>query len=227
MLGYDMLPANRQLLLDLQFREYSGLSAFDHSKAHHELTLHGTPVWRQLPNDLDYLDFEAGNPDWLDCPAGATADLDFTAGAFTLALWLNCESVGFRYLMCRGLTDTDGWEWAVDPNSALGFRSNQAGAHQGTTSANGVVTIGAWRFLAMTRSGAVVRPYVDGVARLGTAGTHINPLTSARELHVGIADSEAAGFLDGAIWRPRIWARALMAQEIARIFNAERGLFGV
>ena len=226
---YDQLPWNRQLLLDLQFREYDGTMAFDHARPHHPLTFHGTPTWRFNANGLTYLDFEALTPDWLDSDALSSVDLDFTAGDFTLATWLSFESVGFRYLMCRGLTDTDGWEWAIDTDSALWLRTNQAGvgAHQDTTSAIGAIPLTTFTLAVTVRDGASVVHYVNGALSLGTAGTHVNPVTSARELHIGIADSEAAGFFDGILWRPRIWSGALSAAQIASIYRVERGMLGV
>jgi len=227
MVLYDVLPWNQQLLLDLQMREYSGAVTYDHARPHHVMAFHGTPTWRQTPTDLNYLDFEAGTPDWLDCGAAPTADLDFVAGAFTLAAWINYESVGFRYLMVRGLTDTDGWEWAIDTNSALWLRTNQAGAHQDTTSASGVIPIGAWVFAATTRSGAAVAHYLNGLPSAGAAGAHVNPVTANRELHVGINNAESAGWFDGALWRPRIWTGALSAARIAAIYRNERGMLGV
>lgn len=227
-LAYDMLPWNRRLVLDLQMREQEGaIYTYDHSKAHHLLAMNGTPTWRQTADDLSYLDFEAGTPDFLDCAGADTADLNFTSHDFTLACWIAYESVGFRYLLCRGLTDTDGWEWALTTDSELWLRTNQAGAHQDTTSA-AVIPLTTWTFLATVRDGAAVQHYINGAPSNGTAGTHVNPLTSARELHVGIADSEAAGFYDGGLWRPRIWAaRALTAAEVKQVYQVERGLLGV
>ena len=224
---YDELPTNRQLLLDLQMREYSGTVTLDHSKAHHPLTFHGTPTWRQNAYDLNYLDFEAGTPDWLDCSALGTADLDFTSGEFTLATWLSYESVGFRYLMCRGLTDTDGWEWAITTDYELWLRTNQAGAHQDTESAAGAIPLTTFTFACTVRDGASVVHYINGLPSLGTAGTHVNPLTSARELHIGLNDAESAGWFDGILWRPRIWSGALTAADVASIYRLERGMLGV
>ena len=224
---YDVLPWNRQLLLDLQMREYVGTVTYCHAKPHHTLTFHGTPTWAANANGLNYIDFEAGTPDWLDCPGAATTGMDFTSGAFTLAAWINYESVGFRYLLCRGLADTDGWEWAIDTDSALWLETNQAGAHQHTTSAVGSIPLATWTHVATVRSGAAVTHYVNGALSLGTAGTHVNPLTSARELHVGINDAEGAGFFDGILWRPRVWSGALTVAQIQAMYRIERGMLGV
>lgn len=224
---YDNLAWNRRLILDLQMREYSGVVTYSHAKPHNTLTFHGTPTWTQTATALNYIDFEAATPDWLDASGAATAAANFTSEAFTLAAWVNYESVGFRYLLVRGLTDTDGWEWAINTDSAVWLRTNQAGAHQDTVSANTVVPLATWTFLVTTRSGAAVQHYINGVLSLGTAGTHINPLTSARELHVGINDAEAAGWYDGGLWRPRIWSGALSTRQIRAMYEIERGMLEV
>ena len=224
---YDKFAYNRQLLLDLQTREFTGTLTYDHARPHHIMTLHGTPTWTQAASDLNYLDYDSAHPDFLDCPAVNTADLDFTSGDFSLACWIAYGGVGFRYLMCRGLTDTDGWEWAITTDSELWLRTNQAAAHQDTESAAGVIPLTTWTFAATVRSGASVVHYVNGVQSLGTAGTHVNPLTANRELHIGINDAEAAGLYDGSLWRPRIWGRALSAAELLSIYRLERGMLGV
>jgi hypothetical protein len=228
---YDMLPNNRQLLLDAQMREYSGAAAasiYDHSRSHIPLLLHGATItWAANANGLNYMDFEALTPDWLDASGVATAALNFTTGAFTLATWLNLESVGFRYLMDRGLEDADGWSWAIDTDSVLWLETSQAGAHQHSMSAVGSIPLATWTLVVAVRNGAAVTFYVNGQLSQGTAATHVNPLTSARELHIGIADSEAAGFFDGILWRPRIWSGALTAAQTASIYRTERGMLGV
>jgi hypothetical protein len=224
---YDALPWNRQLLLDAQMREYSGAITYDHSRTHIPMAFHGTPTWAMNANRLNYIDFEATTPDWLDASGVATAALNFTSGAFTLAAWVNLESVGFRYLMDRGLEDADGWSWAIDTDSALWLETSQAGAHQHSTSAMAAIPLATWTFAVAVRSGAAVTFYVNGLPSYGTAATHVNPLTSARELHIGIMNSEAAGFYDGLLWRPRVWGCALTAAQIAQIYRVERGMLGV
>jgi len=222
---YDMLPWNRNLLLDLQYNEGVGVvMTGDYAGQHHIMTQHGTPTWTQLANGLSYLDFEQSVPDWLDCPDTGSLDLDFTSGDFTLATWLNLESAGLRYLMSRGLVDVDGWEWYIDADSQLTFGTHQAAAHQYTI--GGVVPTATWLFAALVRDGAGAVHYVNSIPSIGTAGVHVNPLTSARELHVGSDDTEAVGF-DGGLWRTRIWNRALSAADVKQIFNVERGLFGI
>jgi len=211
---YDKLPWNEGLILDLQMREGTGLATHDHSREHHVLTLTGAPSW-----GAGYLDFDSSHPDFLVTP---TSVLDFTNEDFTLMVWVYYSGIGFRYLLCCGLTDTDGWEWAINTDGALWLRTNQVGDHQDTISVNGVVPLNTWTLVAASRSGAVVTPYINGRPSIGMAETHVDPDPSARALHVGINDAEAAGFYDGYMRRVRVWNRALTAAEHLQIFNLER-----
>lgn len=223
--GYDYLQSGWQLLYDLQMGEGYGVVLNDSAKPHHQSLCHGAMAWMQLGNDLNWLSFVFANPDFIDSPD--TADLRFTSGAFTLGMWMYCNAGGNRCLMVKGVPDTDGWYWYLGANWALNLITSQAAASQTTTTPNAAVTINTWQFIAAVRSGASVVQYVNGQASVGTAGTHVDPVAAARELHLGINDAEVAGWWSGGMWRPRIWGRALTATEVKAIYERERTLFGV
>ena len=132
--------------------------------------------------------------------------------------------------MARGLHDTDGWYWYLRADGAapdgMAVVTNQAAAYQVTYAAQDIA-VDTWKFVAFSRSGASIRTFTNGVDNTTTAGTHIDPLTSNREVHIGIDDAEAAGFWDGQVWNPRIWARYVNEWEWLEIFNMERHWFGV
>jgi len=237
-IGFDNDPLNYQLLLSLTFEEMVGTITHDRAKPaigagavmelHHTCVLNGVPTWNQLGNGLPYLEFNPGNPDFLDCPAADTQDLDFTTEDFTLALWINVDDLTVdRYLMARGLLNNDGWLFYVNTNGAVYFFTNQAAANQDTSSANNAITTNSWCQLVITRSGGVVLLYKNGVDITDAAGAHVNPTTSARKLHIGIHNGEVNNPFDGKMWNPRIWARRLSPTEVMRLFVRERDLFGV
>ena len=227
MIGYDNLDVNQEMLLDLRIVEGTGTNTQDWAKAHHVCALVGAPTWPNLDNGLTYLDFVAGNPDYILSLQAATADLNFTAGDFSLAVWIRPDVGGNRFLFQRGLTQNDGYGFLYNTNEALTFATNQAAAAQFTVSAVDAVVVGTWVLAAVTRSGATAEIYVDGVRNVTTVGTHVDPLTSARNLYIGVNDGAGAGWFDGDLWRPRVWGRALSAAEMLAIFEYERHLFGV
>ena len=225
--GYDNVWLNSQLLLDLQFREGSGSRYHDFAKPHHVVDGGGgIPFWAALGNGLYYLGLNAANPDWIVATAAATLDLDFTTGAFSLAVWIDPDLNGNRFLFQRGLTINDGWGFHYNTNEALTFSTNQAGAAQHTVGTTNEIVVGTWCLAGVSRDGATARIYHNGQESTTTYGTHVAPLTSGRNFYVGRADL-GAGPYEGDVWRPRIWDRALPAAEWRSIFEMERGLFGV
>ena len=226
--GYDKRPVYQNLLFGLTLEEMVGLEAQDRAKPHHTCTLHGVPVWTALANDTPYLAFAPANPDWLDCPQADTVDLNFIAGNFSLGAWVKVTSLAAnRMVFCRGLLDTDGWHNAILMDGSFALYTNQAAANQVTISAVGAIVINNWYLMGISRTGASVFTYLNGSNITTTVGAHTDPLTSARELHIGIYDNEVGSPFSGGMAYPRIWGRALPDDDWQYLFETERHLYGV
>lgn len=226
MIGYDKDSLAHQLVLDITMEEMTGAVAYCRAQSDIVTTLHGTPAWLQFINGLQYMDFDPTNPDWLDAPQADTTDLDFTAEAFSLAVWARVDDLSAnRMLFCRGLLDTDGWHCAILMDGSFVLFTNQAGASQSSSSAAGAIVIATFYLIGFTRDGTSVRCYLNGREVTDTEGTHINPLTSNRELHIGIYDNETGSPFDGGLHRPRAWNRVLEPWEHMELYNRERQKF--
>lgn len=228
MIGYDKFFLNWQLYLGLTFEEMTGTLACDRSKHRINCTLHGTPAWGALANGLPYLDFNSATPDWLDAPA-AHNELDFQAEAFSMAAWVNIDDLTvIRTILCRGLNVNDGWYWEVMTNGAIRVVTSGGGLSYYTISAAADIVTGTWFYISASRDGNAVRIYRNGVDVTVTFGTHADPDSATRELHIGVGDNETLNPFDGKMWYPRIWgSRCLADWEMSRIFAHERGWFGV
>lgn len=230
MIGFDKYEINNLLYMSLPFTEGQGVIANDISKRQIPGVLSGgPPAWATYAvSGVPYLDFDGANPDWVEC-AAAHNELDFTAGDFTYAVWCWTDDQSLnRTMMCRGLLDTDGYHCTNLIDGGIIFFTNQGAASQFSRSAAGTMVTGAWYLIIFVRAGGSVRCYSQGVDVTDTVGVHINPLTSARDLHIGIYDSEAANTAwHGHKWNPRFWARALAAVEVGMIWDYERPLFGL
>ena len=224
--GYDNYTLNTQLLLDLQYREGTGANTQDWAKPHHVCTLTGAPTWAALANDLAYLDFVMGTTDHIISLAGVTADLNFTTSDFSAVAWIRPDAGGNRYVFCRGVPNVDGWGFYYNANDAVSFWTSQA-VTQYTTGTTDEIVVGVWHLVGFTRDGASACVYVNGENSTTVYGTHIDPLTSARNLYVGTTDAVGAGWYDGDMWRPRIWDRSLSAAEMHSIFMVEHHLVGL
>lgn len=199
------------------------------SMLHHPMTLSGSPTWVQLASGLWVLDFDYFTPDFLECPAALTGDLDFTGGDFSLAIWANPETVAAaRILMLRGdLFVGDGWSFHLRADNGFGIDTYTGASARLTYSAAAEISAGSWALLGATRAGAACKVYKNGADVTDTAGSHLDPSTSNRKLLIGIEDDESANPFNGMLWYPRCWNRKLEAAEMASMFGVERLLFGV
>jgi hypothetical protein len=105
------------------------------------------------------------------------------------------------------------------------FRTDQTGAGQISATAAGAIVAVVWQLIGLSRSGASIRLYINGLDRTSTAAAHINPLTSVGDCYIG--GGAAGTWWNGRLWNPRIWGRALSPSEHMSIFKRERHLFGV
>ena len=228
-LSYDII--NQGIILDLQFLEGSGVITRDWADAHHnDPTLTGAPTWSQLANDLNYLDFNSGNPDYIQIAAADSADLDFqTADDFSISMWINPDSVlGARYLFSRHKTGAGGGGFAAYHQSGLfAFVTYQNTGSSNTSVSSTEMSISNWYLIVITRSGSSARLYINGIDVTVTTGNHTTIATATEKMLFGINRDEASNPFDGKMWRPRIWNRALSKEEIKFIFEKERKLFGV
>ena len=231
MKGFDNLAINHHLYMALPFQEAVGVLGdltYDRSIHHYQFALHGPPTWFTLPSGLGCLDFDPANPDWLDCAGATTTDLDFTTEDFSIVAWVNPgDLTANRMVFCRGFLDVDGYYFVVLIDGSIYFITNQ-GVHQETISSPGDVVINTWQLIGVSRVDAVANLYLNGVDVTATVGVHVDPVTSAREAHVGIYDNEAGSPWSQYMWNLRIWGdRALTLADHRYIWETERHWLGV
>lgn len=226
---YDLMRTNFQALLDIRFLEGTGTAVNDFAKPHHLCTCTGAPTWASLAlNNLNVLDFNPATPDYIIIAAAAAVDINFTAGDFSLGVWIEPDALGVRNPMTKGVHETDGYAWQIQGDGSMSLYTSQAWAHQVTHSVAGDIVVNTWQFIVATRDGANVRLYTNGIDVTGTYGVHIDPVSAvANNFYIGVNDAAGAAWYDGAMWRPRVWGRALPIEEIGFIFDMERDLLGV
>jgi len=230
MIGYDKLSLNFNLLYHLTLEETLAAmpTVGDRAKPHHTTTPNGgTIAYGALPSGFPYFDLTRATPDYLDCPAAATNDLDFTTGDFSGAIWVYRDLDLQADLICKS-NGVTGYVFGL--NVAAGeirITTYQAGpTSQASLSAAGIVPATTWTLLGFSRDGAVCRVFVNGRDVTDTAGTHINPASAAAlDLNIGVANDKASNAFDGRLTQPRLWGRALSVLEHLQLFNMERHWF--
>jgi len=243
MKGYDNLGLNHGIVLDLPFREASGLITHDIAKPHHIATLTGPPTWTDVltegigPSDLGILQLD-GATQYLQIPGADTLDLDFI-GDFTIAAWVYpIYGAGAMVIMCRNTTGIDGWAMFLFDNPTLGpllsLRTNQGGPAPGYTECWAAGFLDSeWQLAGFSRDsvGLSAQAYRNGrpvTTNMG-AGGMVDPVACGvgNKLLIGVQEGEGSNFLGGYLWRPRGCPRNLSDADWLNYFERTKHWFGV
>ena len=95
------------------------------------------------------------------------------------------------------------------------------------TTGQWTINTNKWYAIGFSRSGAAIAIYINGAADTFTAGTHIDNITSARTLKIGVYDDKTSLPYDGQMGLWKAFNYALSAGQHAAIFQKERHYFGV
>lgn len=246
MKGYDLIPENEDILLDLSFYEGVGLITHDQAKPHHSMILNdpgtGSFVWISIASGLMVLDFVpvGSGPTqgvYLNASAANTADLDFTNGNFSIGGWINWEWNGQSSIIIgRYGVNFDGWEIYLDESGGRNTVSQRHSHASLTPNLNSNCfstgwTPGTWAFLGISRTGGDLFPihYRNGIAltmAYEDSGM-LDPDSCNRDLVVGCRYTKDANWYKNQMWGLRIWERTLSAVEWLNIFERERDWFGI
>lgn len=148
----------------------------------------------------------------------ATApQLNFTSTDFSLTARLYITDLNvWQVILTRGLSNADGWFVAYNNARMLRFGTSQGGVDQSTDSANGALPLTTWITVGFSRQGTTGRVYLNGADITAVPGVHLNPLTSARTVKIGIHDDEAQSQLWGRLCDVKVYSRFLTtAQHLA------------
>lgn len=240
--GYDKLRVDYGMLLDLPFNEGIGAVTRDIAKPHHQnVALVHAPTWERVDlSNTPVLDFDGAN-DYLECPAAATIDLDFTFEDYSILCWINpldtggAEMIMGRYALDGAGNGIGGWElflFAIGGGGSLNSRHSHATLGAGNEDDSCFSTgwfPGSWVLIGVSRSGLYPVHYRDGVPLAMTYGPSgmRNPDAIVQDLVIGVRFSKNANYYKGKMKRPRIINRALTASDMRDVFEMERHLFGV
>ena len=231
-MGYDKIPENDGILLDLPFYEGGPIVTRDQGKPHHEDVLPvGTPTYPALASGLKVITLD-GATEFLRLADADCADLDFTAGDYSIGMWFTWSNTGIasQILLGRYALDQNGWEIYV---TDYGGRYSVTLRHHhtaGSFTRTGCFSYSwpqdVWCFMGISRSGANSYHYRNAIPLVVT-GSLEDPESCAEDLRIGVRYTEDTNFLKGSIWRPRIWDRIITAAEWRIMFDKERAWFGV
>lgn len=239
--GYDKIETDLGALLDLPFNEGTGLITRDIAKPHHQNVSLVGPTWDKVAlSNASALNFD-GLTDYLECPAAATADLDFTSEDYSIVCWINWEDTGIAGEIVVGRYDIDvahsGWELylAFTGVDSLTLRHHHAGTLVPPVTGNPRSacysvgwTRGVWCLLGVSRTGGgEAQHYRNGVALTMVTSGLVDPEPCSEDLVVGVRWTKNATFYKGKMKGLRIFDWVLSAGEMLEIFETERALYGI
>ncbi len=226
-MNYDDVPFNREILLDLPFREATGIITQDVAKPHHPVALVNTPTWATLDTDLSVLSLNGAN-EYLQSLNADTADLGFTTGDYSVSVWLKWEDgEDSQIVMGRWELNVGGWEvYLFSPTNLLTLRHHHAG---GAAVRTGIFSAGwtrdVWHCMGISRTGGGDAVHYRNGVPLTMTGALEDPEATTSDLVVGTRYTKDANFFKGPLWRPRAWNRILTQAEWAQIYERERRWF--
>lgn len=222
---YDNLNFNREILLDLPFREGVGAITQDVAKPHHPVTLVNTPTWTTLDSGLSVITLDGDN-DYLRCLNADSADLGFTTGDYSIGGWFKWSAGDDSQIVIgRYQLDVGGWELYIydSPNYYLTLRHHHAGGAAVRTGAYSTAWVpNVWHFFGISRTGGGQAVFHrDGVA-LTTVSTLEDPEATTSNLLIGVRYTANDNNFKGPLWRLRAWPRLVTASEWLTMYKHER-----
>lgn len=170
----------------------------------------------------DGRDFVSTNPDYIALNDGSVdSPLNFTSVAFSIVARINVDNLGSGVMVfSRGGYNQAGYELLVNGNGGLWALTYQTDANQQSTSLDGGVVTGNNYTIGLSRSGAGILLYINGIDVTSGAGTHTNPASSSYTSTLGVrAATKTTNPYDGGIKAFAVYDQAISAGEQAYIHS--------
>jgi len=205
--------------LDMAFGVGAGALLFDKSRyrSHGTIT---TATWAAGAHGRA-LDFNSATPDYVEIPIAQT-QLDFTSQDFSIIARINVDNLAaIGTIFIRGQRNVDGYRLFTGPVGQLFFNTHQLAAQQESTSSANSLVVDTWYTIGMSRVGAGVKLYINGIEDTAVPGVHIAPVSNARHAVIGTRDNLFTNPYDGTIEFLRIFGGIeLSASEHLAYHNA-------
>jgi len=159
------------------------------------------------------LDFVAANNDYVEIPFTHT-QLNFTSQDFSIVVRVIVDAFPDNAIIFdRGAFNADGYRFVILNSGAMRFYTSQL-VTQSSGTGVGSVAIGTQYTLGMSRSGANIRLFRNGVDITTIFGVHVDPLSAIRRARIGSLSTAVDDLLDGRIEFFRVFGGiALSASE--------------
>jgi concanavalin A-like lectin/glucanase superfamily protein/uncharacterized protein DUF2341/fibrillar collagen-like protein/fibrinogen beta/gamma subunit family protein len=214
-------------ILDIDFNESGGDTAYDKSGQDNDGTLISSPTWQNENNCVSGSCLEFDGSSYVNCGSGESFNLG--SGNWTYSFWAKTDvDDNYRAIVSQGLHSVNG-QWEIYRNYLADY-IRWAGTDDGGTYkefSTNMPNDNVWRHYTFQRDGNYGKIYVDGL--LKTNANVFSGLTynSDYDLAIGAINADSGGwYWDGYIDEVKIYPYALTVQEIKQDYVQSKGQFG-
>ena len=226
---YDKIGYNRRMLLDLPFREGTGVVTQDVAKPHHPVTLVGAPAWNALDSGKMALTLGGfGSGDYAQCLSADCTDLGFTSSDFSVGGWFTWEDTAedSQILIARYEVSVGGWEVYLTEVGALRYLTLRLHHAAGATTRTAAYSLG-WAFgtlahFGISKIGDTAFFYRNGEPVTTVSDTLIDPEATTQDLVIGVRYTKDANFLSGRLPRLVVAEEGLTESDWRAMYQQQR-----
>ncbi|MBI5134069.1 MAG: prepilin-type N-terminal cleavage/methylation domain-containing protein [Candidatus Taylorbacteria bacterium] len=203
------------------FDECAGLSTADRSGFGNNGVLQnmaGTSEWSSdTPSGTGCSLLLDGTNDYVSVPDSASLDL---SGVATLSIWVKSSGTNAYSGFMNKTSALTGYQFGIGASNSI-----RGDLYNGTTYISPMHTTnvldGKWHHIAVAYDGVAAKVYVDGIAGGAVAGSGF---VTANNASFVIGNDVCCGgrFFNGRIDEARVFAKALTAKEVERIYASEK-----
>ena len=146
---------------------------------------------------------------YFQAPNSATLDV---ADIFSIVAWIKVTTIGLQQtILCR---PTNGYDFRVDATGHLNLTKTFVASIVNSTT---TMVAGAYYMVAVTKTGATVNLYINGVDVTGTV-TNATIVANAGITRAGLNAQNGALPFGGSVDEVALWAVALSVADIAALY---------
>lgn len=226
---YDSVAEKASILLDLPFREATGVVTIDVAPNNVPVVMVNTPTWTTLASGLQVITLN-GTTEYLYLDNADSADMDFTTGDYSVGGWFNWTiDESSQIVIARYVVSNNGWEVYLTNAAGINYLTLRHHHAAGATTRTGGYSVG-WTpgttfHFGITREGDSCQFYRNGRPISTVTDALIDPETCNQDMVIGVRYSKDANYFKGQLWRPRVWSRALTKDDWRRMYDREAAWF--
>ena len=157
--------------------------------------------------------------------------LDFTTSDFSLAAWVNFNSVSdYQVVLQKGRvgegTNT-GYRIRLENNGQVNFVTNGINDNEVDIQSTTSLSTHTWYYITASRSGSNHKLYLNAVLEASTSSGDASSLGNNLDLVIGYNKYSSIWGLNGNLSIVNVYNKALSSDEITQNFNATKTRFGL